>query len=315
MCEYIQSRQRATSIRRPRRAFCSLRLRRLALWAPVACTLFASAALAQDRPAESAAIALPAAILQQVPTPEQLSELDPLAAGGRIMAAVDAAENGFGNLTVDLDMILRTASGREALRALTIAQLEVPDDGDMTLVTFDRPKAIRGTGLLSHAHGDRPDDQWLYLPALRRVKKIGARNRSGPFLGSEFSFEDLTSAPLAKYRDRFLGMAPCAAGRCYQIKRVPLDEYSGYSWQTLWVDREALRIHRIEYYDRQERLKKTLVAEAFEQHQGRFWRATNMVMTNVRTGKSTELRWRNFRYGGDLNAARDFSVNALQRVR
>ncbi len=316
MCEYIQSRRRATTRRQSGRAISPFGARSLARCLALTCWLFAPAVWGQDdAPGAPPSVLLPAAILQQVPLPAQLTALDPLEAGARIMAAADAAENGFGNLTVDLDMILRTANGREALRSLTIAQLEVPGDGDRTLVTFDQPKAIRGTGLLSHAHGDRLDDQWLYLPALRRVKKIGARNRSGPFLGSEFSFEDLTSQPLAKFSDRFLGLVPCEAGRCYQIKRVPLDEFSGYSWQTLWVDSDALRVRRIEYFDRQERLKKVLVADGFEQHQGRFWRATNMEMTNVRTGKSTVLRWRNFRYGGDLSAARDFSVNALQRVR
>ncbi len=263
----------------------------------------------------SAAQGLPETVLALLPTDDRLASLDPDEAGTRIMRAVEQAQDGFGDLTVDLTMVLRTRNGRETERALTIAQLEVEGDGDLTLVTFERPKAIRGTGLLSHAHLTRDDDQWLYLPALRRVKKIGARNRSGPFLGSEFAFEDLTSTPVEKFEDRYLRREPCAEGDCYVINRRPLDAYSGYQRQTVWVDTQGLRVLRIEYFDRHDRLKKTLVADAFERHQGRFWRPRRMEMTNARTGKSTLLHWQDFRYGTGLSASRDFSVNALQRVR
>ncbi|MEM1229863.1 MAG: outer membrane lipoprotein-sorting protein [Pseudomonadota bacterium] len=263
----------------------------------------------------SAAGILPEAVLALLPADERLASLDPSEAGTRIMRAVEQAQDGFGDLTVDLTMVLRSRSGRETERALTIAQLEVEGDGDLTLVTFERPKAIRGTGLLSHAHPSRDDDQWLYLPALRRVKKIGARNRSGPFLGSEFAFEDLTSTPVEKFEDRYLRREACAKDECYVINRRPLDAFSGYQRQTLWVDTQGLRVLRIEYFDRQERLKKTLVADDFEQHQDRFWRPRRMEMTNARTGKSTLLYWQYFRYSTGLSASRDFSVNALQRVR
>ena len=74
----------------------------------------------------------------------------------------------------------------ESKRELEIRTLEVKDDGDKSLTVFHTPRDVRGTALLTFSHGVDPDDQWLYLPALRRVKRIASNNQSGPFMGSEF---------------------------------------------------------------------------------------------------------------------------------
>ena len=96
---------------------------------------------------------------------------------------------------------MRNKAGREATRALRITTLEIPDEqvGDRSLIVFESPPDIDGTALLSHAKILDPDDQWLYLPALKRVKRISSVNKSGPFVGSEFAFEDFTALELNKY--------------------------------------------------------------------------------------------------------------------
>ncbi|MDQ6958902.1 MAG: outer membrane lipoprotein-sorting protein, partial [Mariprofundaceae bacterium] len=121
--------------------------------------------------------------------------------GYDIAARADRSDLGFGDSEVTLTMVLRNAAGAEAMRELTIATLEKVDEsvGDKSLVTFQRPRDIRGTGLLSYAKILEPDDQWLYLPALKRVKRISSANKSGPFVGSEFAFEDFTSLELNKF--------------------------------------------------------------------------------------------------------------------
>ena len=168
--------------------------------------------------------------------PAALAAMDPAAAGLAVMQEADRRDMGYQDLTVVLTMILRTADGRETSRELRIAQLEVPDDGDKLLVVFDAPKPIRGTALLSHSHPRSDNDQWLYLPAVKRVKKIAARNKSGPFLSSEFAFEDLSPQVLEKYSYRYQGTTACDQGDCYQVERIPTDEYSGYSRQLVWLD-------------------------------------------------------------------------------
>jgi aldehyde:ferredoxin oxidoreductase len=96
-------------------------------------------------------------------------------------------------------MILRNKRGQESKRELEIRTLEVKDDGDKSLTVFHTPRDVRGTALLTYSHGVDPDDQWLYLPALRRVKRIASNNQSGPFMGSEFAYEDLSSQEIDKY--------------------------------------------------------------------------------------------------------------------
>ena len=92
--------------------------------------------------------------------------------GREIFAELDRRNSGYQDYQVDLRMVLRNAAGDFSERLLRIRQLEVPSDGDKLLVVFDTPKAIRGTALLSYGHKTAPDDQWLYLPAIKRVKRI-----------------------------------------------------------------------------------------------------------------------------------------------
>ncbi|HEY5646085.1 MAG TPA: outer membrane lipoprotein-sorting protein [Pseudomonadales bacterium] len=237
------------------------------------------------------------------------------AAGEAVFREVDRRESGYGDLQVDLEMILRTSQGTESQRSLRIRQLEVAEDGDRLLVVFDTPKSIRGTALLSYAHKIEPDDQWMYLPALKRVKRIASQNRSGPFLSSEFAYEDMALEEVEKYTYRLLEHGAGDGGVVsYRVERRPVDEHSGYGRQVVTLDGEAFRIHHIEYFDRQDRPLKTLSVAGYQQY-GRFWKPARMLMSNVQTGKSTELTWSNYAFATGLDADRDFSTNSLRRAR
>ena len=244
-----------------------------------------------------------------------LTGLSPEASGRAIFVAAHRRASGYADMQVDLEMILRTSRGAESRRLLRIKQLEVPDDGDKLLVVFDTPKPIKGTALLSFAHKREPDDQWLYLPAMRRVKRIASRNRSGPFLSSEFSYEDLTVQEVDKFSYRLLRTEPLDAVSCYVVERTPLDGYSGYSRQVVWLDVAALRVQQVEYYDRRDSLMKLLTVDDYVEYDGQFWKAGRMFMTNHQTRKSTELFWRNYQFGAGLMDERDFSTNSLLRAR
>ena len=245
----------------------------------------------------------------------ELSGLSAAEAGLAIFTAADERASGYGDMQVELEMVLRNARGREAFRELRIRQLEVPDDGDKLLVVFDTPKPIRGTALLSYGHKVAPDDQWLYLPAIKRVKKIASRNKSGPFLSSEFAYEDLIAQELEKFTYRFVEVANLREMPCYVVERTPVDDHSGYSRQLVWLDVDELRVQQVEYFDRRDGLLKTLAVADYARYGGGFWKAANMRMVNHQTGKSTELRWRNYRFGTGLVDERDFSTNSLRRVR
>lgn len=241
--------------------------------------------------------------------------LDPAAKGLAIFREKDLRESGYGDLQVDLEMILRDRRGSEARRELSISQLEMTDDGDRLLVVFGTPKPIRGTALLSYSHKEGPDDQWLYLPAQRRVKKIASRNKSGPFLSSEFAYEDLALQEVEKFEYRYMGREACAERACVRVERVPLDEFSGYSRQEVVLDEQTLRVARIDYFDRHERPLKVLENDDYAVFEDRYWKPRRMFMRNLQTGKSTELVWSEYRFRTGLSAERDFSTNSLMRAR
>ncbi len=241
--------------------------------------------------------------------------LSPEEAGLAIFREADRRESGYEDLKVDLEMILRTSRGNESRRALRIRQLEMPGDGDRLLVVFDTPKPIRGTALLSYAHREGSDDQWLYLPALKRVKRIASQNKSGPFLSSEFAYEDLALQEVEKYTYRLLEQIERDGDSYFLVERRPVGDHSGYARQVVQVDVQELLIHHIDYFDRQDRPLKTMLLDGYQIHQQRFWKPQRMLMYNIQTGKSTELTWRNFEFATGMDADRDFSTNSLLRAR
>ena len=224
---------------------------------------------------------------------------------------------GYGDMSASLEMILRDGDGHESRRRMRIRALEqeASDVGDYSLIVFDSPGDVRGTALLSHAGVEDPDQQWLYLPALRRVRRIAGGRTSGPFMGSEFSFEDITGNEVAKYRWQLLGEGPCpeAEGRCYRVETRPRHDGSGYSRRILWIDQDEYRIHRVEFYDRGNTHFKTLDYQGYRRHGGH-WRAQRWVMTNHRSHKVTTLVFSDFEFDTGLSD-RDFTTAALERIR
>jgi hypothetical protein len=290
----------------------------LSLWRTWLCAALLEPALRRGRAAGVVLGLLTAAAgaaAQPVASLPDLSAMTPEQRGLAIFREKDRLESGYGDLQVGLEMVLRDRRGSESRRELSISQLEMGDAGERLLVVFDTPKPIRGTALLSYSHVEAEDDQWLYLPAQRRVKKIAARNKSGPFLSSEFAFEDLTLQQLDKFRYRLLGTEACGARECYRIERIPGDEFSGSSRQEVLLDTESLRVERIDFFDRPGRPLKVLINDDYQLHEDRFWKPQRMFMENLQTGKTTELVWRDFRFGNGLIADRDFSTNSLMRAR
>ncbi len=236
--------------------------------------------------------------------------------GYEVAARSDRSDRGFGNSQVELRMILRNAAGKEATRTLLLSTLEIPneDTGDKSLIVFDSPADIDGTALLSYAKILDPDDQWLYLPALKRVKRISSVNKSGPFVGSEFAFEDFTSLELNKFTYRYIGAESCGDYVCDVVERTPRYEYSGYTRQVSWIDQDVYQVRRVAFYDRRGELLKTLTLDEYRAYQGNYWRPHRMVMVNHRTGKTTVLAYSDYRFDTGL-ADRDFVKGVLQRQR
>ena len=225
-----------------------------------------------------------------------------------------ARDEGWKDSESKTTMVLRNAQGEENKREIRSISLEVANDGDKGLTIFDEPKDVRGTAFLNHSHTGKPDDQWLYLPSVKRVKRIASRNKSGPFMASEFAYEDLSSFELAKFKFTWLRDDTLDGEAVFVVEQVPVDEFSGYSKSVVWLDQAEYRARKIEFYDRKNALLKTLVMSDYKQYLNKYWRPLKLQMTNHQTGKSTDLLVRDIEFGKGRTDA-DFDTNALQRSR
>jgi len=234
--------------------------------------------------------------------------------GLEIAVEADRRDTGFHDSTASMRMILRNRQGDESTREIRVRTLEQNNDGDKSLTTFDEPADVKGTNFLSFTHKSGPDDQWLYLPALKRVKRISSRNKSGPFMGSEFAYEDISSQEVEKYTYKYLGDEQYNGLDCFMIERYPVDKYSGYSRQVAWIDKQEYRPQKIVFYDRKNAPLKTLTYSGYRQYLGKYWRADEMFMENHQTGKSTRLLWSDYQFKTGLTE-RDFDRNSLKRAR
>jgi outer membrane lipoprotein-sorting protein len=235
--------------------------------------------------------------------------------GLTIAMEADKRASGYGNFTARMQMVLINKQGRESHRQMRIRVLETEDDGNKSLTIFDSPKDVKGTALLTHSHKQQDDDQWLYLPALKRVKRISSRNKSGSFMGSEFSFEDLASQEVEKYTYRYIGEEILNGQACFIIERYPKDtKNSGYSRIVSWLDKDEYRTVKEDYFDKKKRLVKTLTLENYHLYLRTIWRAHDLQMINHQNGKKTNLLCSEFIFRAGL-LEKDFHRNILKRMR
>lgn len=234
--------------------------------------------------------------------------------GLQIAVEVDTRDTGFNDSVTELKMVLRNKQGEESTRQMKNKTLEVDSDGDKSLVIFDEPRDVKGTAFLSFTHKSGPDDQWLYLPALKRVKRIASNNKSGPFMGSEFAYEDISSQEVEKYTYKYIKDDVHEGVECFVIERYPVDKKSGYSRQVVWYDKSYYRPMKVVFYDRKDALLKTLDYLDYKQYLDKYWRAHKMSMVNHQTGKSTDLLFEEYQFAGGLTD-RDFDKNSLKRAR
>lgn len=238
----------------------------------------------------------------------------PAEKGLEIATEADRRDTGWGDERVDMKMVLRNRHGEESVRSVRRRAMEVDGDGDKSLVIFDDPADVKGTALLTFSHRQGDDDQWLYLPALKRVKRIASTNKSGPFVGSEFAYEDLSSQEVEQYTYDYVGDEPCGDQTCYVIERDPVNEDSGYTRQVAWIDQNEYRVRRIDFYDRKDALLKTLTYEGYHEFLDQYWRADRLHMVNHQTGKSTTLILSNWSFRNGYGP-RDFNRNSLSKAR
>ena len=224
----------------------------------------------------------------------------------------DDATSGFEDAQSQMSMTLINASGQQRERHMAMKVLE-GKEGDKSLMEFLSPADVKGTKFLNYEHVNKEDDQWLYLPALKRIKRIASKNKSGAFMGSEFSYEDLSAFNVEKYRypEGEVQKGMLDGKEVYLGESIPVSKYSGYTKLKTWIDPKTFLILKIEYYDRKKELLKTARFDDYKKIKG-VWRMGKITMSNVQNDKKTILVWNDERIKTGLSD-KDFQKRVLKR--
>ena len=248
-------------------------------------------------------------------SPEE-EALPPEEKGRRIADNLSDDQDGYIDSQLKMKMVLINKKGDETVREMRTKNKEgTGGEGDKGLIVFLSPPDQKGTALLTHAHDDKDNEQWLYLPALKRVKKIASNKKSGSFMGSEFSFEDIGGGGSTDdYEYKWLRDEIYEGKECFVLQSIPKDKNSGYTKIIAWVDKESGRNYKAEFYDRKKSHLKTMTITGYQTFKGDQDRPGELYMVNHQTGKSTKMIMTEYEFGVGLTD-KEFTKNSLQRAR
>jgi hypothetical protein len=213
--------------------------------------------------------------------------------GLKIAQDMEKANIGYLGESSQMRMVLIDAYGAKTTRLMEGLVKEVEGDGDKSLSVFLNPQDVKGTLMLTWSHKEADDDQWLFLPSVRRVKRINSSNQSSSFMGSEFSYEDLGSQELEKYDFKLIRDDKVEKEAVWVLERVPKKK-SGYSKMTMYVSKKMMNPVKVDYYDRKGELLKTGIFSEFKAYKvGKktLYRASSIHMKNVQTKKESLITW------------------------
>jgi len=211
---------------------------------------------------------------------------------------------------VQLDIIEK--NGTKKTRIIEMWMAKDKNDLNRTLIVFIKPTSVKNTRFLVLQNKGKPDDQYIYLPALRRVRRISASSRNKSFMGTEFTYEDMSTRNLDDDTHRILREEKYQGYDCYVIESVPKKKSNySYSKTVKWVAKDKWVILKVEMYDKSGNLKKVLTMDKLEKI-GKYWTPRVTTVKNVQTGRATILTDLNIEYDKKL-PSQLFSVQYLKR--
>lgn len=203
-----------------------------------------------------------------------------------------------------MSMKLINKRGQERNRTVEYYRKTDENDNDKILMQFLEPADVKGVGLLTIEHSDRDDDQWLYLPALRKVRRISASDQTDNFMGTDFTYEDIRSEKLDKHEYNVIGSEPIDGHDCYLIEALPATEQqreeSGYNHREIWIRKDIFLMVQTKYYDKKGELFKIESRKDIVEVAPNIYRPNFMEMKNLKTGHTTQITFDERRVNGGL---------------
>jgi outer membrane lipoprotein-sorting protein len=236
----------------------------------------------------------------------------------QIMEAVDDRDDGDNGIS-EMEMILIDKNGHERKRNI---RRFMQDKGEDTrfIMFFQSPADVKDTGFLTYDYDEyeKDDDQWLYLPALKKTKRIASSDKSGSFMGSDFNYSDMTDKNLDAYQFKILKETEVRGDNCWLIEAVPQTrkeiEETGYEKSLVFVRQDNFVVVRAVHWTSEGGKIKYMDIPKLEQVQG-IWVAREMTMTTKKAKKTqhkTILRFHDIRFNQDLDEGM-FSIRRLEK--
>ncbi len=212
-----------------------------------------------------------------------------------------------------MEMKLVNKSGSTRVRKITSYAMDVGED-TKTIMFFQYPNDVKGTGFLTVNYDDvnKEDDKWLYLPALKKTRRIsGKSSKTDYFMGSDFTYDDIGKRNVDEDTHKLLREESADGYDYYVIESTPKKEGEIFSKKLVWVRKDCDVVAKVEFYDKLGKLHRQMVSSDIKKVDG-FWTIGKMEMKNVQTGHSTELLFLDPKFNIQLDS-KIFSVNKLER--
>ena len=231
--------------------------------------------------------------------------------GYQIMKKADEIDSGKTS-QYGITMTLTNKAGGKRVREIVVYSKDF-GTVEKTVMSFQTPKDVSGVGYLTWEYEDKgkDDDMWLYMPALKKVRRISGSSKNDDFMGTDFTYEDMSERDLDKDDHSLKGEEIVDGFPCYMIESVPKQKGEAYSKRVIRVRQDNFIIAKVDYYDRQGKLLKQLKVSDITQIDG-IWTGQKMEMTNVQDSHSTLIELKNIQYNKAVNDS-FFTVISLER--
>ena len=235
---------------------------------------------------------------------------------GRQIMELEEERNKANDEFNKMSMKLIHKRGKERNRKVEYFMKTDENDNDKILMRFIKPSDIKGFAVLTIEHADRDDDQWFYMSAKKKVRRISSSDQTGNFMGTDFTYEDIRSEKYDEHNYTVKGTETVDGHECFLIEAVPATEKqkkeSGYSRREIWVRKDIFFTVQAKYYDRKGELFKLEVRKDVVEVAPNIYRPNLMEMKNLKTGHTTQLTFDERQINNGLDDG-IFDVNRLKR--
>lgn len=198
-----------------------------------------------------------------------------------------------------IEMTLINSRGSKRVRELSAYKKDYGDD-EKSVMVFLKPADVKGVGYLSISYdaAGKNDDRWLYMPSLKKSRRITGSGSGDSFMGTDFTYDDMSGHEVEDYEHTLQKEEKINGKQCWSVVSVPKVK-SNYSKYISWVDQESLIPIKAEFYDKQGKLLKVMEVQSLKKIDG-FWTIEKIQMENLQKKHKTVIETKRIEYNKDV---------------